>query len=135
MVQHRRIALSGFAGDAWAQPNAQVAVPSGVGRIRITSSPLAYRITGYTGVDPGSTPVDGSAALVSVTVVKINTDSEGNTVLARTVPLTDVAVGGYQLTEDDVSPGDIVTIGIEAATANGTPAIWIDVDNGGRVLP
>lgn len=134
MAEYRRIALSGFAGDAWAQPGAQVPVPSGVGRIKITSSPLTYRITGYTGIDPGATPVDGSAALVSVTVVKITTDSEDNTVLARTVPLTDFAVGGYELIEYDVLDGDIVMIGIEAATANGTAALWIDVVNGGRLL-
>ena len=91
MVQHRRILLSGFAGDAWAQAGAQVPVPSGVGLIRITSSPLSYRVTGYTGVDSGSTPVDGSAAVASLTVVKISSDGEGNTVLARTIPLTDVA--------------------------------------------
>lgn len=134
MVQHRRIVLSGFAGDAWAQAGAQVPVPDSIRRIRITSSPIRFSVAGYTGIDAGATLVDGSAAVASLTVVKIKTDDQGNAVLVRTVPLTDIAVGNYQLSEDDVSPGDIVVIGVEAVTANGTAAIWIDLDNGGRVL-
>lgn len=130
----RKIPLP-FAGDPWAQAGAQAAIPDDVQRLVVTQQPLRVRVVGYDGTGPNAAPVDATSATADFTVVKLRPDKRGNVTLARTVSLVEatggeVAVGAKQITEDDVTPNEIVCIGIPSATTGDSAALWVFVDSG-----
>lgn len=132
----RKIPLP-FGGDPWAQPGAQVEIPDDVQRLVITQSPLRLRIVGYDGVGPTAAPIDATTATTDYTTVKLRADRRGNVTLAQTVTLvesggSEVAVGSKQITEDDVTPNEIVCLGIPSVTAGDAAALWVFVDAGAK---
>ncbi len=126
----RKIALP-FAGDPWAQPGAQVPIPDDVQRLTITGLPLRIRVVGYTGVGPGAMVVDLADASFSFTVVTLRSDAAGNVTLARTKVVTSGA-GEKQITEDDVSLGSTVCLGLPTVMSVTTPALRVFVDSGAK---
>ena len=125
------------AGDPWAQPGAQTDPPSNIIRLVADGGPMRWRVIGYDGTGPDAAPVDGDATTVDMTVVKIRTDRHGNTTLARTASLVETGgvelEVGKQISEDDVSQGEVVLLGLISATQDTAAALWIFVDSGASV--
>lgn len=132
-ILHRQILQ--LEPDAWAQPGAQT-VPSSddVRRIRIVDTPLRFRAVAY---DTDDEPTDDEAT-VDLVVVKIGADRRvaGTDVetLARCSTLAESVgglrrVGDKQYTEHDVSPGEIVIIGIVSIVPGSAERMWIWIDS------
>lgn len=134
----RKIPLP-FAGDAWAQPDAQVPIPDTDGPLIATGAEVRWRLMPYDGVGPSAQPVDGDASTVDVCIVKAKTDRHGNVSLARTITTVEnegaqVNVG-KQHTERDVSPSEEIYLGVVTVTQDTAAALWVFLDAGAVPKP
>lgn len=129
----RIIDLSGYTGDAWAQPSAQVTIPVSIPRLRCLGGPVRLRAMPYDGTAPGSAQIDGDTTTLDICLVKIRKDPSGAEILARTSVLAGASVGD-QYTEVDVSHPEIFVVGIVSVTVDTAAALWIYIDAGADLL-
>lgn len=134
----RKIALP-FAGDPWAQSGAQIEVPDDVPRLRVNQSPIRWRVVPYNGTGPSAAPVDGDATTLDQTIVKLRGDERDNVTLARTTTVVELMgveqLASKQYTERDVTPAEIVVIGVISVTQDTAAALWIFADAGLEEAP
>lgn len=136
MLTPVRVIALPFLGDAWAQPGSQAEPDVEIVRLCATGT-VRLRVVGKDGTTPSTaTTVDGDLSSLDVCLVKIRKDDRGNVTLARTVSVVVVSGGealvGQQLTEGDVSPGEVFVVGVISATKDTADALYIYVDAGAR---
>jgi hypothetical protein len=133
----RKITLAGFTGDPdWAGTGA---LPSStIARWQVTGHSILWRCVAYSGVLTNSTPVSPAGLTVDACLTKIVKDTNGASLMHRTASTGEWSGArrsvGYQLTDRDVAPFEVVVPTLRSIfNPGGVAAIWIFIDEGAEL--
>jgi hypothetical protein len=122
-----------FTGDAWADDPTLDVPDDDVPRFVADGSPVRWKVYGMDGRLPGSAQEVDTTASLSTCLVKIDTMTRGPTFVSALVASSGTILA-HEVTEPDVSAGDIFVIAVPAFVAGTAPWIWIVPTAGCRLL-
>jgi hypothetical protein len=129
----RIIDLAGYTGDAWAD-DATLAVPAATVQLFVaTGGPIRLAVYAVATALPGAAQVNGTTCTLSVCVIKFA--STGGTSRIRACAVASGSILAHDLSETDISQGEVFAIGIPAISVGDATFLSVEVYSGvARVL-
>jgi hypothetical protein len=130
----RKLDTSSFGGDSWAD-DATLTVPDAdVVRLIATASVVRWTVVGMNGKGETAEQVPDTTTSISTCLVKLSR-TPGRKTLVRPLVATSGAIIGHEVTETDVSPGDVFVIAVPAFAVGSAPWLWVIPTAGCSTLP
>jgi hypothetical protein len=133
----RKLDLATFTGDTWADDPTLAEPPAAVPRLVANGQPIRWCVYGMTSDKLSAEQEVDTTTSISTCLIKLSrTRASGGAPLVRACVAVSGTVLAHDITEEDVSEGDVFVIGIPAITVGTAPFIWIVPTSGfSTVLP
>jgi hypothetical protein len=120
----RKLDMSSFTGDTWAVEATLAVSGATVPRFIATGGPVRWVAQGMSSGAIGATAAVDTTAVLSTCLIKIGRTTGGVAFARKLVSVTGL-LANREITEEDVSPGDVFVLAIPSAVAGTAAFLWL----------